>query len=210
MQTHLSKESCKVYFKVDLYGEFGNPSHVFKGYKKRQSNQAENNAKRISEEVEHSRNVNLDRSNSSIENSLEGKSDDSELLNGSIESSVDGSEMSQYYSDEAYMFNEAQKSDKKKDDNIRYYEFQIKHLTEEDSPFKSNEKLMFLNIRDITEMIRSLEKIKDQVYYDAIENNFSHELMTPLNPITTCCSLIKEGVLSLYSKFNEMPQESSN
>ena len=59
-------------------------------------------------------------------------------------------------------------------------------------------------------MIVSLEKIKDQVYYDAIENNFSHELMTPLNPITSCCSLLKEGVLNLYSKFHEFPEESQN
>ena len=50
---------------------------------------------------------------------------------------------------------------------------------------------MFLSIRDITEMIKSLEKIKDQVYYEAIENNFSHELMTPLNPITNCSDLLK-------------------
>lgn len=70
------------------------------------------------------------------------------------------------------------------------------------------EKLILLNIRDITNMIKNLEKIKDKVYYDAIQNNFSHELMTPLNPITNCSDLLKKGVLQIYSKQNEMIQSS--
>ena len=79
----------------------------------------------------------------------------------------------------------------RKNDHIRFYEFEIKQLQEENVQPNNNEKMMFLSIRDITEMIKSLERIKDQVYYDAIENNFSHELMTPLNPITNCSYLLK-------------------
>jgi hypothetical protein len=79
----------------------------------------------------------------------------------------------------------------RKNDHIMFYEFEIKQLQEENVPPNNNEKMMFLSIRDITEMIKSLERIKDQVYYDAIENNFSHELMTPLNPITNCSYLLK-------------------
>lgn len=107
--------------------------------------------------------------------------------------------MSQYYHDELYRAEEEEKHQHKKDDHIRFYEFEIKHLTNEEKPVNANEKLMLLNIRDITSMIKDLESIKDQVYFDAIENNFSHELMTPLNPITNCCNLLKKGVLKIFS-----------
>ena len=58
-------------------------------------------------------------------------------------------------------------------------------------------KNVLLNIKDITELIKSLELVKDQVYFDAIENNFSHELMTPLNPIINSTSLLKQEILSM-------------
>ena len=58
-------------------------------------------------------------------------------------------------------------------------------------------KEILLNIKDITELITSLEEVKDQVYFDAIENNFSHELMTPLNPIIISTSLLKREILSI-------------
>ena len=95
-----------------------------------------------------------------------------------------------------------------KNDLIRYYEFEIKQLNDENFPLNRNEKMMFLNIRDITEMIKSLERLKDQVYYDAIENNFSHELMTPLNPITNCSYLLKQGILKIHAKNNQMVEDS--
>ena len=61
-------------------------------------------------------------------------------------------------------------------------------------------KETLLNIKDITELIISLEEVKDQVYFDAIENNFSHELMTPLNPIINSTSLLKRDILSISTK----------
>ena len=57
------------------------------------------------------------------------------------------------------------------------------------------EGMVYLNIKDISELIKSLERIKDQVYYDAIENNFSHELMTPLNPIMSSISILKRKMI---------------
>jgi hypothetical protein len=36
------------------------------------------------------------------------------------------------------------------------------------------------------------------VYQDAIENNFSHEQMTPLNPIMTSTTYLKQKIIGLY------------
>lgn len=43
--------------------------------------------------------------------------------------------------------------------------------------------ITFLNIVDITSLIKNHKHSCDMVYQDAIENNFSHEQMKPLNPI---------------------------
>ena len=59
---------------------------------------------------------------------------------------------------------------------------------------------------DISELIKSLEQIKDKVYYDAIENSFSHELMTPLNPIAHSISMLKRKMLEIYAKNSDMIQ----
>ena len=83
------------------------------------------------------------------------------------------------------------------EENIRYYEFDIrqKDVKEEPSENEYQRNLIYLSIKDITELIKNLEKIKDQVYYNAIENNFSHELMTPLNPIMASVESLKTAML---------------
>jgi hypothetical protein len=37
-------------------------------------------------------------------------------------------------------------------------------------------------------------------YQDAIENNFSHEQMTPLNPIMSNIQINKQRLISLYKE----------
>jgi signal transduction histidine kinase len=63
---------------------------------------------------------------------------------------------------------------------------------------KDFEGLIFLNIKDITSIIKGLQKINDQVCLTAIENNFSHELMTPLNPIVSSSSMLKSRLLAAF------------
>jgi hypothetical protein len=63
---------------------------------------------------------------------------------------------------------------------------------------KDNKGLIFLNIKDITAIIKGLQKIQDHVYLTAIENNFSHELMTPLNPIISSSSMLKRRLLKAF------------
>ena len=69
---------------------------------------------------------------------------------------------------------------------------------------------MFLNIKDISVLIKSLEKLKDQVYQDAIENNFSHEIMTPLNPIINFASVLKQDILHYFYTNNDIIHDKNN
>jgi hypothetical protein len=67
------------------------------------------------------------------------------------------------------------------EDGTLYFEFEMKQL---DSISSKNVKgLIFLTIKDITAIIKGFKKVQETVFLSAIENNFSHELMTPLNPI---------------------------
>lgn len=52
------------------------------------------------------------------------------------------------------------------------------------------EDVIMLNIKNITNIIRNQQKMSDKMYQDAIEANYSHEQMTPLN-----CILNTTGVL---------------
>ena len=38
----------------------------------------------------------------------------------------------------------------------------------------------------------------DIVYQDAIENNFSHEQMTPLNPILNLTAMLKQKIIGIF------------
>ena len=102
------------------------------------------------------------------------------------------------------------KSRPRENENIRYYEFDIDQKDPEGDPVQKGKELNCLNIKDITKLIKSLEKIKDQVYYNAIENNFSHELMTPLNPIIASVESLKNDMLKIYSVNNDIPPRGIN
>ena len=117
----------------------------------------------------------------------------------SIQSSED-SEFSQYYSDTEYSLEQDDTSSnttQSHDSEVRYYEFEIKQLR------KFGDEITFLNVKDITGVIRNLQKFKDEAYYNAIENNLSHELMTPLNPIMNSSTSLKKGIIQIFSQMLE-------
>lgn len=65
-------------------------------------------------------------------------------------------------------------------------------------------------MRDITSLIVNHQNCCDEVYQEAIENNYSHEQMTPLNPILSHTSLGKQRLIRLYSELLKIPQEDNS
>lgn len=51
--------------------------------------------------------------------------------------------------------------------------------------------------RNITAVIRNQQKKSDQIYQDAIETNFSHEQMNPLNIIITNSNVVNKRLHQL-------------
>jgi hypothetical protein len=45
------------------------------------------------------------------------------------------------------------------------------------------ERFYLIMVKDLTNIIKSQQKVSDDMYQDAIESNYSHEQMTPLNCI---------------------------
>lgn len=54
-------------------------------------------------------------------------------------------------------------------------------------------------IRDITSILKAQQDIIDEMYQDAIESNYSHEQMTPLNSIMGNSKIAQKRFLELHS-----------
>jgi hypothetical protein len=58
-----------------------------------------------------------------------------------------------------------------------------------------------LNIKDVTTIVKNQMKLSDMIYQEAIENNYSHEQMTPLNLLKANTSIIKHNVYKVFDTF---------
>lgn len=67
------------------------------------------------------------------------------------------------------------------DEDSLYFEFEIKFVTATNK--NADFKEIVLQVREITQIVRSQQRFSDKIYQDAIESNYSHEQMTPLNSI---------------------------
>ena len=75
--------------------------------------------------------------------------------------------------------------------NIRYHEIYMQRIQLPDATLQDAKSTFFqLKIRNITSLIRSQQKHCNQMYQDAIEANFSHEQMNPLNTILNNSKLV--------------------
>ena len=79
------------------------------------------------------------------------------------------------------------------EDNFKYYEFEIEQIRSEDGT-----SIMAINIRDITSILKAQQDIIDEIYQDAIESNYSHEQMTPLNSIIGNSKIAYNRFLELH------------
>jgi hypothetical protein len=61
-----------------------------------------------------------------------------------------------------------------------------------------------LIVNDITFLMKNQQKLIDHMYQDAIEQNFSHEQMTPLNSIVNSSKLCTEKVDKMYKYLEQM------
>jgi hypothetical protein len=101
-----------------------------------------------------------------------------------------------------------------------YFEFEFKHIDTVDNGHS------LLIVRDITEQLKSQQLLQESDYKSAIESNYSHEQMTPLNIINTSSEYLssvfaanieasqrileqmKDFSLSLFKKHNiQVPRE---
>jgi hypothetical protein len=63
------------------------------------------------------------------------------------------------------------------ENNTQYFEIEFKQITFRD------ELCFLIMVKDLTSVIKIQQKLSDEMYQDAIESNYSHEQMTPLNCI---------------------------
>lgn len=63
--------------------------------------------------------------------------------------------------------------------------------------------MVSLEIKDISNIIRGMRKFSDGLYLDAIEANYSHESMTPLNSIIANSRIVMKRLAKLIQ--NETP-----
>ena len=68
-----------------------------------------------------------------------------------------------------------------------FFEFKFTEISE----LSSDSKMTLLKIKDITIPVSGQQKMDDKVYQEAIESNYSHEQMTPLNCILQSSFLLK-------------------
>jgi len=59
-------------------------------------------------------------------------------------------------------------------------------------------------------LIKNHQNSCDNIYQEAIENNFSHEYMTPLNPIMGFSALGKLRLINLYAEMLKIKDKPLN
>ncbi len=62
-----------------------------------------------------------------------------------------------------------------------YFEFEIQQIKDFNNKNIFQNELTLLEIKDVSQIVNFQMKLSDMIYQEAIENNFSHEQMTPLN-----------------------------
>ena len=114
-------------------------------------------------------------------------------------------------------YNQDPSLDSKQDDYRRkYFEIEISQanssiLTQEEQNEKNEgttaQDYIIFKLKDITKMIKHQQRFSDQLYQDVIENNYSHEQMTPMGPIIAFSNILKKTLVELYAQKMKIPIE---
>ena len=65
---------------------------------------------------------------------------------------------------------------------------------------KETLKCIAINIKDISKLLKAQQDQSDQMYQEAIETNYSHEQMTPLNNILTNAKMMVNQIKNSMTK----------
>lgn len=96
-----------------------------------------------------------------------------------------------------------------------YFEFEFKNtsfpsdivnIEDCNQKFTFEDKLHSLTVKDITQIIKNQQKLSDRIYQEAIEANYSHEQMTPLNNILNNSVLLVKRFRQLHQMNKEHMQ----
>ena len=72
------------------------------------------------------------------------------------------------------------------ENDIQYFEVEIKQV------HVKGEMSFLIMVKDLTSIIKSQQRLSDDMYQDAIESNYSHEQMTPLNSILAQSKIVSK------------------
>jgi signal transduction histidine kinase len=81
--------------------------------------------------------------------------------------------------------------------DFQYFEIELKFIKINEEAFN------LLDIRNVTNIIKNQQKLSDTMYQDAIEANYSHEQMTPLNSILGNSKIVLRRFVELHQKLIE-------
>ena len=84
--------------------------------------------------------------------------------------------------------------------DFEYFEIEIRRLERQTADAVSAAQI---SVRNISGVIQNQQSLSDKLYQDAIEANFSHEQMNPLNSI-----LVNSGLV--YTRFARMIRQLGN
>jgi signal transduction histidine kinase len=87
------------------------------------------------------------------------------------------------------------------ENDFQYFEFELKKLDQ------TTEQLKLIVIRDVSSIIKNQQRLSDLMYRDAIEANYSHEQMTPLNSILANSKFALRRVIKMYKLLSELDPE---
>lgn len=85
--------------------------------------------------------------------------------------------------------------------DVQYFEFDLKKVSLRVE--NKARELILVKVESVTRMLKQQQKLCDQIYQEAIEANYSHEQMTPLNSILGNSRILLEDYHQLVAQYQD-------